>query len=123
MSIETIGICKKNFSSPDVTRDCGHGKMDLLTLEDTTLAKVTLQPGWKWSEHIQPIAKTELCEVHHMQYVVSGQLKVLMDDGTEKDLLPGDFAIIAPGHDAWVVGDEPFVAIDFSPAMKDYASK
>jgi quercetin dioxygenase-like cupin family protein len=95
--------------------------MALASLEDTTLARVTLKPGWKWSEHIRPMSKTELCEVAHQQYVISGRLMIAMEDGTKMELVPGDFAVIAPGHDAWVLGDEPFVAIDFSPAMKHYA--
>jgi quercetin dioxygenase-like cupin family protein len=121
MTVETMKSMKKNLGSPDVVRDCGHGRMELATVEDTTLAKVTLKPGWKWSEHIQPMAKTELCEVPHQQYVISGRLMIAMEDGTNLELEPGDYAVIAPGHDAWVLGDEPFVAIDFSPAMKSYA--
>ena len=115
MTIETIKSTKKNCDSPDCVRDCGHGKMELCSLEDTTLAKVTLNPGWKWSEHVRPMAKTEYCEVPHQQYVISGRLMIAMEDGTKMELGPGDFA--------WVLGEEPFVALDFSPAMKNYASE
>jgi quercetin dioxygenase-like cupin family protein len=121
MATETMKIVKKNLGSPDVKRDCGHGKLELVSLEDTTLGRVTLNPGWKWSEHIRPMAKTEYCEASHIQYVISGRLMVVMEDGTKMELVPGDFVIIAPGHDAWVLGNEPFVAIDCSPAMKEYA--
>jgi quercetin dioxygenase-like cupin family protein len=69
------------------------------------------------------MAKTEYCEVPHIQYVISGRLMIAEEDGTEMELVPGDFAVIAPGHDAWVLGNEPFVAIDCSPAMKEYAQK
>jgi len=121
MTTETLKIVKKNLGSPDVIRDCGHGTLELASLEDTTLGRVTLKPGWKWSEHIRPMANTEYCEVPHIQYVISGRLMIAMEDGTKMELVPGDFAVIAPGHDAWVLGDEPFVAVDFSPAMKEYA--
>ena len=123
MITETLKFVKKNLDSPDVTRDCGHGRLDLATIEDTSLARVTLQPGWRWSEHIRPMANTESCQVHHSQYVISGRLKVIMDDGSQMELGPGDFACIPPGHDAWVVGKEPFVGIDFSPDMKQYAQE
>jgi quercetin dioxygenase-like cupin family protein len=123
MTVETMKSAKKNCGSPDVVQDCGHGKMELCCLEDTTLAKVTLNPGWKWSEHVRPMAKTEYCEIPHQQYVISGRLMIAMEDGTQMELGPGDVAVIAPGHDAWVLGDEPFVAIDFSPAMKNYAGE
>jgi quercetin dioxygenase-like cupin family protein len=121
MITEALRGAKKSLDSPDVTRDCGHGTMELVTLEDTTLTRVTLQPGWKWSEHIRPMCHTDSCQVHHTQYVISGRLTVAMDDGSWMELKPGDFAVIPPGHDAWVVGNEPFVAIDLSPDMKQYA--
>jgi mannose-6-phosphate isomerase-like protein (cupin superfamily) len=121
MIAEIAMFARKNFGSPDVTRECGHGKVDLVTLDDTTLARMTLQPGWKWSESVRPMVHTDSCMVHHFQYVISGRLHVVQDDGCEMDMGPGDFACIPPGHDAWVVGDEPFVCIDFSPDMKQYA--
>jgi quercetin dioxygenase-like cupin family protein len=121
MITELLKLEKKNFSAPDVVRRCGHGKLELATVEDQTLARVTLHPGWKWSESIKPMVHTESCLVHHIQYVISGRLKVVMDEGGEIELTPGDFVVIPPGHDAWVVGDEPFVCVDFSPDMKQYA--
>ena len=121
MITETVRFAKKNLDSPDVTKDCGHGKLELATLDDATVARFTLQPGWKWSEHIRPHVHTESCQVQHLQYVISGQLRIVPDHGGQIDLGPGDFASIPPGHDAWVVGDEPFVAIDFSPDMKQYS--
>ncbi len=123
MTTETLKICKKNFSDPDETRDCGHGKLELISLEDTTMGRVTLKPGWKWSQHVRPMAKTDFCDVMHVQYVISGRLKIAMADGTETELGPGDFTVIAPGHDAWVIGNEPFVAIDCSPAMKEFTKE
>jgi mannose-6-phosphate isomerase-like protein (cupin superfamily) len=123
MTTETLQFAKKNFTSPDVTRDCGHGKLALATLGDTTLARATFQPGWKWSESVRPMAHTDSCQVQHLQYVISGRLRIVQDDGSQMDLEPGDFASIPPGHDAWVVGNEPFVAIDFSPDMKQYTEE
>jgi mannose-6-phosphate isomerase-like protein (cupin superfamily) len=123
MITETLQFAKKNFASPDVTRDCGHGKLELATLGDTTLARATFQPGWKWSESVRPMVHTDSCQVQHLQYVISGRLRIVQDDGSQMDLEPGDFASIPPGHDAWVVGDEPFVCIDVSPEMKQYTEE
>ena len=123
MIAEALKLAKKNFSSPDITRECGHAKLELVTLEDTTLAKMTCQPGWKWSESVRPMVNTESCQVQHLQYVISGRLRIVEDDGSQLDLNPGDFASIPPGHDAWVLGDEPFVCVDFSPDMKQYAEE
>lgn len=121
MSTAVSTCAKKNLGSPDVTRECGHGKVEYVSLEDAMLTRVTLEPGWKWSESIRPTVHTESCQAHHLQYVIRGHLKVAMDDGSEIDMEPGDFASIPPGHDAWVVGNEPFVAIDLSPDMRQYA--
>jgi quercetin dioxygenase-like cupin family protein len=123
MSTATVKIVKRNLQSPDVIRDCGNGVLELVHLEDQTLGRFTLRPGWRWSEHVRPMAKTDYCEVPHIQYVISGRLMVVMEDGTKMELVPGDFVCIPPGHDAWVLGQEPFVAIDYSPAMKDYAKE
>jgi uncharacterized cupin superfamily protein len=123
MTTETLKISKKNLGSPDVTKECGRGTLEFASLDNCILTRVTLEPGWKWSEDVGSLAKTEYCEVEHVQYVISGRLMVVMEDGTEMELVPGDFAILAPGHDAWVLGNEPFVGIDFSPAMKEYAEK
>ena len=123
MLAASVHLAKKNLDSPDVTRDCGHGKLELVTLDNTTLGRLTLQPGWKWSEHIRPMANTESCQVEHLQYVISGRLRIVQDDGSQMDLGPGDFASIPPGHDGWVVGDEPFRCIDISPDMRQYAEE
>lgn len=79
-------------------------------------------PGLEWSEHVKPIAKTESCQAAHMGYFISGRMRVVMDDGEEMEYVPGDFAIMAPGHDAWIVGDEPCVVIDW-PGFADYAKQ
>jgi quercetin dioxygenase-like cupin family protein len=77
------------------------------------VGRATFQPGWKWSEHVKPIAKTSSCEAAHAGYFVSGRMKVVMNDGEEMEYGPGDFALMAPGHDAWVVGNDPCIVIDW----------
>jgi hypothetical protein len=108
------GIEIKNVSSPDETRpfaDKGHGAV--INVGGHPVLYGTFEPGWKWSEHIKPIAGTDTCEATHLLYCVSGRMKVVMDDGSEGEIGPGDVTSIAPGHDAWVVGDEPCIAVDF----------
>jgi hypothetical protein len=112
----------KNFKSPDEVRKFEKGKLELVKIGDRTVGKATFEPGWKWSLHVKPIAKTELCEMPHFQYLVSGTLHVVMADGTEKDLKPGSVSLLESGHDAWVVGNEPVVGVDFQ-GMVDYAKK
>ncbi len=120
MSVFVEQIQKKSMGSPDDRRIFEHGKVDLITLGDVTFGRATLQPGWKWSTCVKPIVQTRSCEAPHLQYHVSGTLHVLMDDGTEMEFVAGDVGLIPPGHDAWVVGDEPVVVIDIS-GMRDYA--
>ena len=112
---ETLaGLEIKNEKSPDETRDMsGKGQVHVVKIGDHSAMAGTWAPGWKWSEHMKPIAGTDACEATHLIYGMSGTMHVVMDDGTEGDIGPGDFASIAPGHDAWVVGDEPFVGVDF----------
>jgi len=107
-------VQKKNLDTPDETRDFEQGKMQIATISDFKAARLLLQPGWKWSEHVKPLAQTDSCQVRHTGYVVSGRMKVVMDDRSEADLGPGDAYVIEPGHDAWIVGDEPFVGVDVS---------
>jgi hypothetical protein len=103
----------KNFSSPDETRTFGHGRVDVLNIGGGTVGRLTLEPGWRWSEDVKPIAGTQWCEAPHFQYQVSGRLHVVMEDGTEFDLGPGDVSALPSGHDAWVVGEEPVVLVDW----------
>jgi hypothetical protein len=111
---------KKTVARPDESRSFEKGKVDLVTLGQVTFGRATLQPGWKWSTCVKPLAKTESCQAPHLQYHVSGRLRVRMDDGTEDEFGPGDVSLIPPGHDAWVVGQEPVVVVDIS-GMRDYA--
>ena len=113
------GIAKKNFAAPDETRAPDKTKMEVVDLGSAKAARMTLQPGWRWSECIKPIAGTESCQNHHIGTVTSGQLHVRHDDGTESDLGPGDAYVIEPGHDAWVSGSEPFVCFEFDTKAAD----
>ncbi len=112
-------IDRKNFNSPDETKTpFEKGKIETVTVAGVTLLRETLQPGWKWSEHVKPNVKTNSCQKRHLKYIVSGRQKVVMDDGTEVELVPGDFAVIEPGHDAWVVGDDPNVLFEMAAIEK-----
>ena len=110
----------KNFGAPDEVREFPNGQVEMVTVGDATIGRATLQPGWRWSTCVKPIAQTPSCQMPHLQYHVSGVLRVKMDDGTEIDCKAGDISVIPPGHDAWVVGDEPAVIVDFQ-GMVDYA--
>jgi quercetin dioxygenase-like cupin family protein len=111
----------KNLQAPDETRSFGKGEAGIVSMGGVTVGRAVFQPGWRWSEHVKPIAGTDSCQVLHTGYVISGRLKVVLDDGTEAELGPGDAHVIPPGHDAWVVGDEPYVGVDFSPEFAGYA--
>jgi hypothetical protein len=110
----------KHFDKPDETRVFPKGKVELVKLGGATVGRATLEPGWRWATSVQPIAKTNSCQASHFQYHLAGVLRIRMDDGTEFDCKPGDVSLLPPGHDAWVVGDEPVVVVDFQ-GMLDYA--
>jgi hypothetical protein len=113
---------KKSLSSPDETREFDNGKMEVVNIGGGTVGRATFQPGWKWSKDVKPIAGTDQCMAPHFLYQVSGRMKVVMSDGREFESGPGDVAIIPPGHDAWVVGDDPVVAVDWGGAA-NYAKQ
>ena len=104
---------KKSFQSPEETRPVDKGKIEVVKLGDVTAMRGTFEPGWRWSECVKPIAGTESCQVAHMGYMIQGRMRVRMDDGSEEEIGPGDVTMIPPGHDAWVVGNERMVFIDF----------
>jgi quercetin dioxygenase-like cupin family protein len=111
----------KSLDSPEETRPfTDKGKADLVNVGGATVGRAVFEPGWRWSEHVKPIAGTDSCQAGHTGYCLSGRMKVVMDDGEEAEIGPGDAFVISPGHDAWIVGDEPCVALDFS-GMADYA--
>lgn len=111
---------QKSFDKPDEVREFPLGKLELIKIGGATIGRATFQPGWRWSTSVQPLAKTKSCEAPHFQYHVSGTLKVKMDDGTVLECKPGDVSLLPQGHDAWVVGNEPVVVVDFQ-GMIDYA--
>jgi quercetin dioxygenase-like cupin family protein len=116
----------KNVDSPDERRATDHGTLDVVNLPGASIVRATFQPGWRWSTDVAPVVGTQSCQVAHIGYIISGRFHVLMDDGREHDLGPGDAHVVAPGHDAWVIGDEPVVAIDIattSPALAGHVGR
>ena len=107
-----MGATNKRFDSPDETRNIDKGKVEVLNLAGAQVMRATFQPGWKWSDCVKPVAGTDSCQVAHLIYTLSGKMMVKMDDGTEIEINPGDVTEIPPGHDAWIVGDEPYTGID-----------
>ena len=103
----------KSLETPDETREFPNGRAEIVKIGDSEIGRLVLEPGWRWSNDVKPIAKTASCEAPHFQYHVSGRLGILMDDGTEFVAGPGDVTSLPSGHDAWVVGDEPAVVIDW----------
>ncbi len=106
----------KNLGTPDEVRSFDKGRMDVVNLDEVTVGRAVFEPGWKWSECVKPVAGTDSCQVPHVGYVISGRMKVVMDDGSEMKYGPDDALVIPPGHDAWIVGDEPCVILDFAGA-------
>jgi hypothetical protein len=113
MTTRTDSAEQKAFTDPDETREFSHGRADILRIAGSEIGRLTLEPGWRWSEHVKPLAGTDLCEAPHFQYHVAGQLHIQMADGTELDAHPGDVTALPHGHDAWVVGDEAVVVVDW----------
>jgi hypothetical protein len=113
---------KKSLAQPEDARKFDKGLVELVTVGGVTFGRVTLQPGWRWSTSVKPIVGGQSCQAPHLQYHVSGRLQVAMDDGSEAEFGPGDVGLVPPGHDAWVVGNEPVVAVDIQ-GMVNYAKK
>ena len=117
------GITSKSFESPDERRTPDKTEVRVVELGSVAAAQMTLQPGWRWSECLKPVAGTDSCQARHIGTVVTGRLQVRHEDGTEMEIVPGAAYRIEPGHDAWVVGDEPFVAYEFeSTTAASYAA-
>jgi hypothetical protein len=106
----------KTFATPDEVREFPNGKLELLNIAGGAVGRLVLKPGWRWSKDVKPLAKTNSCEAPHFQYHLSGKLAIKMDDGTELIAGPGDVTALPSGHDAWVVGDEPVVVVDWCGA-------
>lgn len=114
----------KSLDRPDERRPfAAKGEAAAVNLGGTTVLRATFEPGWRWSEHVKPLAKTDSCQAAHAAYVLSGRMGIRMDDGTEGEVGPGDAFIAAPGHDAWVIGNENCVAVDFGASAGQYAKK
>lgn len=113
------GIAKSRFEHSSDIRPFaeGMGEMSMVDLDGMAVGKAQFRPGWRWSDHVRPIAGTDSCQVAHAGYLLSGRMTVRMDDGTEVTFDPGDVMVAAPGHDAWVVGDEPCVLLDWQGAL------
>lgn len=109
---------QRSFDAPDERRTPPNVEVSIVRFGDRAFSRVTYYPGFRWTTDMKPVAGTDLCQVNHFGYVVSGRCHVVMADGTEADLKPGDIGPIPAGHDAWVIGDEPFVSIDFAGAIK-----
>jgi len=112
----------KKFQNPDEVRTFEKGKLELVNIGGGVVGRLILEPGWRWSKHVQPIAKTEWCEAPHFQYQVSGQLHIKMANGNEFDTGPGDVTSLPSGHDAWVIGQDPVMLVDWYGAT-EYAKK
>jgi mannose-6-phosphate isomerase-like protein (cupin superfamily) len=107
----------KEFGQPDEVRTFPKGKLELVKFGGRTIGKFTMEPGWRWSECVKPAAGTDWCRNAHFHYQLSGRLHVILEDGTEFEAGPGSCVEIPAGHDAYVVGDEPYVAVDWQGAL------
>ena len=112
----------KSFKTSDEIREFTHGRAEILNFGGSDVGRLILEPGWRWSNDVKPIAGTESCEAPHFQYHVSGRLAIRMDDGTEMVAEAGDITSLPSGHDAWVIGDEPVVVVDWYGAS-NYAKR
>ena len=108
----------KDFAHPDEVRKFEKGHAEILNTSGGVIGRLILEPGWRWSTHVKPIAKTELCQAPHFQYHVSGRLRVKMRDGAEFEAGPGEVTYLPSGHDAWVVGNDPVVIVDWHGASR-----
>jgi hypothetical protein len=115
-TMKTQGSEHKSFAAPDELREFPGGRAEILNIGGGAVGRLVFQPGWKWSKDVKPLAGTASCEAPHFQVHLSGKLAILMDDGTEYVAGPGDVTALPSGHDAWVVGDEPVVVVDWCGA-------
>ena len=118
------GLVKKRFESSEETRAFtdGKGKVDIVGVGELSIGRGVFEPGWRWSEHVKPLAGTDSCQAAHTGYVLEGRMAVRMDDGDEVEYGPGDAFYMPPGHDAWIVGDEQCVILDIT-GMSNYAKQ
>jgi mannose-6-phosphate isomerase-like protein (cupin superfamily) len=117
------GVEVRRFDAPDETRTPDKTKVDVVRMGGTSVARMTFEPGWRWSECVKPVAGTDSCQARHVGVLQSGQMRVLHEDGTEQDVSPGEAYVIEPGHDAWNVGDEPIVGFEFEQKTAEEFAK
>ena len=118
-----MNVESKSFDTPDETRPFeGKGHADIVMAAGRPVARGTFEPGWRWSTNVKPIAQTDSCQVSHLGYILSGRMRVIMDDGTTQEFGAGDVMAIPPGHDAETVGNEACVALDFGE-IAEYARR
>jgi class 3 adenylate cyclase/quercetin dioxygenase-like cupin family protein len=110
----SVQLRRKRFDHPDEVRTVDKARVELVDLGELAVGRTVFEPGWRWSEHLRPIAGTKSCQVHHIGYVISGHLHVEMDDGATIEVIGGDVFEVPPGHDAWVVGNEPWISVDYA---------
>ena len=122
MSVKTHTLQVKSHSTPDERRATEKTTLELVHLDEFAIGRMTMQPGWSWAENIKPVVHTDTCQLLHVGYCVSGTLETELEDGTRATITPGDSYLIPPGHNARVVGDEPYVAIEMHSAA-DYGVK
>src|SRR3974377_814746 len=115
-------VILKRFERPDETRTFEKGKFELVHLGGMTIGRASYEPGWKWSEHVGKATGAKICQVEHVGMVVSGVATAAMNDGRVIEMHPGDVFYVPPGHDSWVVGDEPYISLHFM-GPRDYARK
>lgn len=113
-------LAAKNLAQPDELRRFDHGELAVVKVAGVTVGRAVFSPGWRWSDHVRPLAGTASCQVAHVGYILSGRMCVRMADGREATVGPGDAFVVPPGHDGWVVGDEPCVMLDWAGGG-DYA--
>jgi mannose-6-phosphate isomerase-like protein (cupin superfamily) len=113
MAEKKVTNIRKNFDNPDETRPFEKGRVEVVEVKGLSVMRATFEPGWTWSKSVKPVVGGDSCQVSHKWYVVSGRMKMKMNDGTELEWRAGDVGVVPAGHDAWVIGDEPFVFIDF----------
>ncbi len=115
---EMADLETKNLDAPEETRSFDKGMAELVSVGGATIGRFTFNPGWKWSESVKPIVGTDRCQNHHQGVSLTGHMHVVGEDGTEIEIGPGEAYNIPPGHDAWVVGGEPFVGFEFKSAAQ-----
>ena len=111
-----VKLQRRLFGEPDDVREIPYGHLETYDMGDIRIGRSVLQPGWRWSESVKPIARTELREYHHIGLCVSGSARIRMREGAELLVEAGQFYEVPPGHDSWVVGDEPWITTDWQPS-------